>query len=173
MSMKSGTVADDTSSAHCRYRELWNTETGEIDLDAMPRVPGGVTWDSQHSESLQGDLRVISSNGLPNHPTGQFPAAHDTRAFQVDPLGVSFPIQAQSFVIPVPANPQIAAQPQCLDFGAGIVTTTGASLAISVDLEGSVAQSTHPLDDWPVGSTTWPASPASSGRCRSSGSAWC
>ena len=52
------------------------------------------------SITLEGEWRVIRANGLPDHPTGHFPNAHNPNS-----------IAPQNYVFRVPVHPQIAAKP--------------------------------------------------------------
>lgn len=56
-------------------------------------------------ESTQGDLRVVASNGLPGHPTGDYPNSHDPVA-----------IRAQSFRFTMPLKPEPLAATTPLGF---------------------------------------------------------
>lgn len=67
----------------------------------------GAMQDSARVEiEVRGEYRQISSNGLPNHPTGQFPNRGNPNT-----------IQPQNYNFRVPANPKVAATPTALEFG--------------------------------------------------------
>ncbi len=72
---------------------------------------GWALWRRSHREQplvheqIAGDLRVVISNGLPAHATGDFPNAHD-------PVG----IRAQHHKFEMPLRPRVAAATRPLNF---------------------------------------------------------
>lgn len=91
--------------------DWFNEANGTYDLTIRPTVDGAVTWDSQVSIAVQGDTRVVDANGLPNHPTGNFPISPSDDAYPYDRNPNS--ITAQSYHLELPANPSLAASPSC------------------------------------------------------------
>jgi hypothetical protein len=77
--------------------DLTRTQKSEIKTvpaDQPPPGPNEVTI------TLESDRRVITANGLPDHPTGRFPNADNPN-----------PIRSQRYRFTVPARPQPATQP--------------------------------------------------------------
>lgn len=75
-----------------RYHTV-NQSSGKMDLepdDVKPSVANKV------STRVEGDVRVIESNGIPNHLTGEFPNAHNPNA-----------IEPQNNRFEIPANPTL------------------------------------------------------------------
>lgn len=103
------------------------------DFTAKAIVDGTVTWQSSLAISTQGDQRVITSNGLPNHPTGNYPVAANDDVAQYDRNPSS--IQAQTYNITMPLNPTLAAEPTCAPGEVGILLT-GAIIFNALDAPG-------------------------------------
>jgi hypothetical protein len=66
-------------------------------------VPAAKEPASRVSIAIEGSFRVIRANGLPDHPTGQFPNRNNPNR-----------IAPQDYVFRVPLNPQLAPQPTAL-----------------------------------------------------------
>ena len=111
-------------------------DAGTFDLTAKPTVDGSVSWPSSLSIALgsTGATRIISSNDLPDHPTGTFPIASTDDAHQWDTNPNS--IRSQSLNLPVPTRPGIAAEPACLGLGSVGIMLTGAALFNALDAQG-------------------------------------
>lgn len=122
----------------------WIHTDGTFDATAKPSIDGSVTWPSSFTITLQGDVRVVSSNDLPNHPTGQYPVAQSDDAYNYDRNPNS--IQAQSITWNLPANPTIAASPTCLSMGAVGILLTGSVFFNALDAGGRDAVA-HELQD--------------------------
>ena len=60
---------------------------------------GGAGLSNRVSITIEGELRVIRANGLPDHAMGQFPNAHNPNS-----------ASAQNYVYRVPVHPQVAAR---------------------------------------------------------------
>src|SRR5258708_1720899 len=90
-----------------------DTTNSTYDLTAKAVVQGKVNW-PQHTLTvkLEGDKRIISTNDLPDHPTGIFPISRTDAAFQYDPNPNK--IAAQNVTIDLPASPTLATQPSCV-----------------------------------------------------------
>jgi hypothetical protein len=111
----------------------WVTGT-TIDLSQVPYVQGSVTWQSEFNMTITSAGRVITGNGLPNHPTGQFPVDPSTAAYtyysQLPAQGYSsaaaIPIAAYDINLTLPTNPTPNAMPSCVSsIFMGVVSQTG------------------------------------------------
>ncbi|MBO6539947.1 MAG: YHYH protein [Rhizobiaceae bacterium] len=114
------------------------------DTDEKPTVDGSVNWPSRISVSLQGNERVVSSNNLPNHPTGNFPIARNDDAYQYDrnPNRIS----EQNILLRLPANPQLAANASCVPMGMIGFALSGVAIYNAVDASGRDAPA-HEIQD--------------------------
>lgn len=122
----------------------WIKSDGTYDFTAKPAVSGSINWPSQFTIALNGDVRVIQGNDLPNHPTGQYPIASSDAAYQYDRNPNS--IKSQTIQINLPVNPQLAAQPSCLPGGQIGVMMSGAYFFNALDAPGRDAVA-HELQD--------------------------
>jgi hypothetical protein len=121
----------------------WIRRDGTWDSTAKISVGGAVAWRPRWTVELQGDRRVISSNGLPNHTTGNFPISPAEPAYQYDRNPNR--IAEHTVRIELPANPPLAAQPSCAPGAVGIVLT-GAVLFNALDAPGRDAVA-HEVQD--------------------------
>jgi YHYH protein len=114
------------------------------DSAAKITVQGSVQWASGFATSLLGSLLNITGNGLPNHPTGNFPIARSDPAYQYD----KNPNAIQSVAINwgLTSSPAVAARPSCLGLGAIGVLFTGARLFNALDADGRDAVA-HEVQD--------------------------
>jgi hypothetical protein len=97
----------------------WFNGDGTWDLTKKVFVSGDVAWDAASATfAVNGDTRVITSNGLPTHTTGQFPIASTDEAYQYDRNPNS--IKEQTLSISVPAQPVVTATPSCIGGEVGI-----------------------------------------------------
>jgi hypothetical protein len=106
-------------------------------------VDGSVSWPHSFTISIQGDQRVFSSNGLPNHTTGNYPISPSDDAYTYDRNPNS--ISEQSITLTLPANPTVAAQPNCIGGEVGIMLS-GVVLFNAFDALGRDAQ-VHEVQD--------------------------
>ncbi|CAB4362893.1 unannotated protein [freshwater metagenome] len=106
---------------------------GTWDLTQKVSVQGALDWPmAQYSETVEGDLRVIASNGLPvGNVTGTFPVAADDPAFNYDRNPNTIGESALSVSLPV--TPTAGATPTCLSKGAIGVLRNGVALFAPVD----------------------------------------
>lgn len=108
------------------------------DLTQKVSVPGSVKWNSTFNVQLQGSYRIITSNGLPNHPTGTFPIPTDSAIYRYDTNPSS--IKKQKFVFVLPANPTVASQPHCVWFMVGVMKSGAADfMAFSLQIKDADA----------------------------------
>lgn len=98
----------------------WFNGDGTWDRTAKVTVDGAVEW-SNYVFSIQvvGDSRVITGNGLPDHPTGIFPIQRTDDAYQYDRNPNTISTQTISFNLPL--NPTLAAQASCEGGEVGIM----------------------------------------------------
>lgn len=106
-------------------------------------VDGAVSWPHSFSISIQGDQRVLTGNGLPDHTTGNYPISPSDDAYTYDRNPNS--ISEQNITLTLPANPTIAAQPTCIGGDVGIMLS-GVVLFNAFDALGRDAQ-VHEVQD--------------------------
>ncbi|MFN3490922.1 MAG: YHYH protein [Anaerolineales bacterium] len=106
-------------------------------------VDGSVSWPHSFTISIQGDQRVLTGNGLPDHTTGNYPISPNDDAYTYDRNPNS--ISEQNITLTLPANPTIAAQPTCMGGEVGIMLS-GVVLFNAFDALGRDAQ-VHEVQD--------------------------
>ena len=111
----------------------WFNGDGTWDLTKKLEVGGAVAWNPVLSVTVEGDRRVISTNDLPDHPTGEFPIGRDEPVSSYD--GNPNSIAEQSISFTVPAEPQPQSSATCVGGEVGILLT-GAMLFNSFDAGG-------------------------------------
>jgi len=121
----------------------WYHNDGTYDLTIKPTVDGSVSWPHELSITVNGSSRVFTGNDLPDHNTGTYPISRSDDAYQYDRNPNS--ISAQTVLLELPANPQIAPQPQCSAGMTGIFLT-GAYVFNAVDAGGRDAVATEIQD---------------------------
>jgi hypothetical protein len=105
----------------------WTNADGSWNYELKPQVEGNVLWANELTIELDGNgNRVITSNGLPNHPTGIFPITPGSVAYQYD--GNPNVISPQNVLYVFPATPVEASQPSCVPFGPSGVSLTGSAI---------------------------------------------
>lgn len=133
------------SSSNPSGKAPWISADGLTwDSAAKITVQGSVQWASGFAMSLVNNLLGITGNGLPNHPTGNFPIARTDPAYAYD----KNPNAIQSVAINwgLPGNPVVAASPSCTGLGAIGVLFTGARLFNALDADGRDAVA-HEVQD--------------------------
>lgn len=122
----------------------WMNGDGTFDATTKAIVDGSVRWPHQLSIELSGATRVVSGNGLPDHPTGVYPVAQSDDAYQYDRNPNT--ITAGTVQFSMPANPTLAAGPSCAPGAVGVLLT-GSYLFNAVDAGGrdAVAHETQDL----------------------------
>lgn len=121
----------------------WINADDTWDVTKKAVVDGSVTWPHAFTVTVQGDQRNFVSNDLPDHPTGVFPIASSDDAYAVDRNPNS--IKQQSVNFSLPANPTIAAQPNCVGGEVGIMLS-GVGIFSAFDAEGRDAPA-HEVQD--------------------------
>jgi len=119
-------------------------EAGTWNAEEKVAVLGQVDWpEAEFAIGEGGELRGISGNDLPDHPTGEFPIPTDSKAYEYDRNPNS--ISAQEISFEVPFNPTEAAEPSCMGGEAGVLLT-GAAIFNGFDANGQDAVA-HELQD--------------------------
>jgi hypothetical protein len=122
----------------------WIKSDGTFDFMAKAIVDGNVSWTSRQTIQLENTTNSLTSNGLPNHPTGTYPVSSSDDAYQYDRNPNT--IQAQVIHYALPANPTVAASPTCLNGGPIGIALTGAVFFDALDGSGKDAVA-HELQD--------------------------
>ncbi len=123
----------------------WTNSDGTWDYTRKPQVAGNVIWVSEFKIILDGNgNRVLTGNGLPNHPTGVFPIAQGTTAWNYDKNPNIISPQPLSFTIP--ALPQEAATKSCVGFGPAGYSLTGSAIYHGASTLGTDAAAHEMLD---------------------------
>jgi hypothetical protein len=92
----------------------------QYDLSKKLHVQGSVAWQSQFSNAESGDTRTITTNDLPNHPTGTFPISAKDPAYAYDKNPNT--IKAQSLIYALSTSPTYGA-PGCVGGEVGVMLT--------------------------------------------------
>jgi hypothetical protein len=124
-------VADGQAGA--QTRGPWFVDgNASYDIDLKAAIQGSVTWSPRLSVTVEGEQRVIATNDLPEHPTGEFPVAHDdpARVFDANPNTIS----AQDLEYRLTASP-VYGEPQCMGGEVGVMLT-GVALFNGFDAGG-------------------------------------
>lgn len=125
-------------------RGPWFTDNNtEYDINKKVHVSGSVTWQPSLSVTENGSNRLITTNDLPNHPTGIFPIASSDAAYAYDRNPNS--IESQSLSYSLPLSPTYGT-PQCMGGEAGIMLT-GVALFNAFDAGGRDAGAWEVQDD--------------------------
>ena len=111
----------------------WFNGDGTWDATAKYTVDGEVEWPHEFSVTVEGDTRVITGNGLPDHPTGVWPVAADDDAADID-RNMSMIVE-HDFTYELPANPTENAEPTCAGGEAG-VGLNGVLVNVGIDAAG-------------------------------------
>ena len=105
---------------------------------------GSVNWVSQFAANFSNGLLSLTGNGLPSHPTGNFPVSPSDPAYQYDRNPNA--IVAANIAWGLPGEPIQAAAPTCVGLGAIGVMLTGARLYNALDADGRDAAA-HEVQD--------------------------
>jgi hypothetical protein len=123
----------------------WTNLDGTWDYTKKPQVEGNVIWVSEFNITLDGNgHRVLTGNGLPNHPTGVFPIQPGTIAHQYD--GNPNIISPQPLSFTIPAIPVEAATKSCVGFGPAGYSLTGSAIYHGSSTLGTDAAANEMLD---------------------------
>ena len=124
----------------------WIRGDGTWDPTVKLHVLGAVPWpQAEHTVRVEGANRVITTNGVPSTgTTGVFPVAADDPAYQYDRNPNSVLPRPMTFT--VPAHPEVAASPSCVNMGAIGVLDDGVVLFNALDAQGRDAAAHEVLD---------------------------
>ena len=113
--------------------------------DEKPIVSGAVDWPGANIViSVVGDERIVSTAGLPTHPTGEFPIDRASEAYKWDRNPNA--IIEHDIALRLPANPRPAAEPSCLPMGMIGFALSGAAIFNALDAAGLDAAA-HEVQD--------------------------
>jgi hypothetical protein len=118
--------------AGAQARGPWFTNNTQWDMNKKAHIAGSVNWTPSMTDSITGATRTITTNDLPNHPTGVFPVAASDPAGQYDRNPNA--IKAQSLTYSLAANPT-PGNPNCMGGEAGVMLT-GVALFNAFDAGG-------------------------------------
>ncbi|MDB5182812.1 MAG: hypothetical protein JWO47_596 [Candidatus Saccharibacteria bacterium] len=121
------------SQAGAQNRGPWFTNNNtQWDVNKKSHISGSINWTQQFSVVIQNGKRIITTNDLPNHPTGVFPVAASDPARVYD--GNPNTISAQTMVYSVASAPTYGS-PQCMGGEVGVMLT-GVALFNGFDAGG-------------------------------------
>lgn len=121
----------------------WIRQDGTFDFTAKTKVRGAVTWPNAFTVSVEGDVRILATNDLPDHPTGIFPIVPGDPAFTFDRNPGH--IGTHDFRFALPANPVALPHPTCAPPAVGLLLT-GVALFNALDALGRDAVA-HEVQD--------------------------
>ena len=122
----------------------WINGDGTFDLTKKPTVDGAMSWPNSVTFKLENDVRVITTNDLPNHPTGIFPVSKSDDAYAFDRNPNS--IKPQAFELRLARVPKVADTPSCVGMGPIGFLLTGAAFFNALDARGEDAVA-HEIQD--------------------------
>lgn len=126
----------------------------------IPYVEGEVGWNPVFKTWVDNGLRYFTGNGVPNHPTGQYPLTSGQDAYPYyaalpDPYGeyanaAEMPMAAYDLYMVVPAHPTYSENPTCFsDLTIAIATQTGPVFDVNI-AESSDPLYVDPIADLPL-----------------------
>jgi len=123
----------------------WTNADGTWDYTKKPQVAGNVIWNGEFVITLDDKgNRILSGNGLPNHPTGIFPIQPGTIPYLYDRNPNIISVQPLS--ITFKAVPQEAAAKSCVGFGPAGYSLTGSAIYHGASTLGNDAAAHEMLD---------------------------
>jgi len=135
-------VSDEQAGAQTRGPWFVNDNT-EWDVNLKSTIQGAVSWDSVLTMEISGSDRLIVTNDLPTHHTGQFPVANSdpARVFDANPNTIT--AQDLDYVLDAAPTPS---EPTCMGGESGIMLT-GVALFNGFDAGGRDAGAWEVQDD--------------------------
>ncbi|MCP9746641.1 YHYH protein [Lacihabitans sp. CS3-21] len=125
----------------------WTNADGTWDYTKKPQVGGNVIWNGQFNSIVDANgNRILTGNGLPNHPTGIFPITPGTIAYNYDRNPNI--ITAQPLNVTYPSLPKEAASPTCVGFGPAGYSLTGSAIYHGASTLGNDAAAHEMLDKY-------------------------
>jgi len=117
----------------------WIGDDGTVYFLKKPFVKGNKSWSSNIKFDEGNPNIAVTGNGLPDHPTGDFPISSSSTAYKYDRNPNS--IRERRFSYAIPTDPKIASKPSCLPMGAiGIALSGGVFFnALDADKRDAVA----------------------------------
>ncbi len=112
--------------------------------DKTVEVDGSVSWDGTLSITTEGNVRTLSTNGVPaDHTTGIYPVqpSDDAHDYDRNPNTIT----ARDTTIQLPRHPQVG-DPRCTDMGPVGYLLTGVAIFNAIDLNGLDAVA-HEIQD--------------------------
>ena len=123
----------------------WTNDDGTWNYITKPQVEGDHVFNSEFTVSLNGEgKRIITGNNLPTTPTGTFPIAQGTTAWNYDKNPNI--ISPHTIQITFDAIPTQNASPSCVGFGANGISLTGAAIYQGSSTLGTDAAAYEMLD---------------------------
>lgn len=115
-------------------RGPWFTNNNtQYDINKKLHVQGSVMWQAEFSNKINGNIRTIITNDLPNHPTGAFPISPTDPAYTFDRNPNS--IQGQTMTYNLSADPTYNSVPTCAGGQVGVMLS-GVALFNGFDAGG-------------------------------------
>ena len=135
-------VPDEQAGAQSRGPWFVNGNT-EWDLNLKSTIQGSVNWDAELTMEISGNQRLIATNDLPTHHTGQFPVSNSdpARFFDANPNTIA----AQELAYALTAAPT-PGDPGCMGGESGVMLT-GVALFNGFDAGGRDAGAWEVQDD--------------------------
>jgi hypothetical protein len=125
-------LKSDQGGAGSRGPWFVNSNT-QYDINKKLKVQGSVTWQSKFSDTESGDTRTITTNDLPNHPTGTFPISAKDPAYAYDRNPNN--IKSQNLTYSLSDKPTYDPAPNCVGGEVGVMLT-GVALFNGFDAGG-------------------------------------
>lgn len=122
----------------------WVDANGLIYFARKPVIEGSVSWDSRLDISRDEQNTQLKGNGLPSHPTGEFPVDRSSTAYAYDRNPNS--IRSHSIEYVIPTQPVIADAPSCLPMGTIGVALSGGVFFNALDADGRDAVANEVFD---------------------------
>lgn len=133
----------DFSGRSLRAGSWFNRNTKYFNLKEKPTVSGAVEWDNSVQKSQTGNKRIIATNAVPPHATGEFPPAEKDDAYQYYPSEDA--IKEQNLFYGLTQTPIFSDKPECVGEEVG-VSLTGIPLYSPLNDAGDDAVAHEMLD---------------------------
>lgn len=124
--------------------DWFDEASGTYNPDLKPTVDGAVEWPSEINVAISGNQRIVTGNGLPDHPTGVFPVSRSDDAYEYDRNPGT--ISAYDLLLTFDVNPSVADEPTCVPMGMIGFSLSGAALYNALDGRGDDAPAHEIMD---------------------------